>query len=423
MPDPVLRRACDRCHAQKLSCHREENGSCARCTKAKTPCTSSPSLRNRRSRPLPDLTGAVSRERPKRHVPGRGAGVSSDSSVLGTKMTPNALVHLGDRLGGQAQTPTEPSPHPFPYADEAQGWMQSAGNETTQAAAVPSDESDTTTGFDWPSGMSSIAAAYDTGQGPQGQSRLKRSTAHWLQDLVAINVQLFEHANSAMNDTPAPAPTDIPTNDDCIATSGIPGFCRVKRGFDQTVTLAVKFVQALRELHGTSSSDLPGQGFAGGPPNLDPGTTLIIYSCYVRVLELITARLGAIQQTFDAAMAASPPWGGILGSDTTSKVPELPLLTLRVCFSSLEGYPILKLRLTLEVVEEVLDVLNMLMMPVMQKPYSQQRWEDEQTMPWQEQSSIPDVSHKALLSREETAYQMIRDIRRSLKTRRVALMI
>ncbi len=48
--DPVLRRACDRCHAQKTSCEREQNGPCTRCVKANITCVSSPSLRNRRSR-------------------------------------------------------------------------------------------------------------------------------------------------------------------------------------------------------------------------------------------------------------------------------------------------------------------------------------------------------------------------------------
>lgn len=48
----VLRSACNRCHAQKLSCQRKDGGPCARCVKANTTCASSASQRNRRGRSL-----------------------------------------------------------------------------------------------------------------------------------------------------------------------------------------------------------------------------------------------------------------------------------------------------------------------------------------------------------------------------------
>ena len=48
--DPRLRKACDRCHAQKLGCQRSSGArKCDRCTKASKPCTWSISLRNRRN--------------------------------------------------------------------------------------------------------------------------------------------------------------------------------------------------------------------------------------------------------------------------------------------------------------------------------------------------------------------------------------
>nr|A0A2Z5TJB0.1 RecName: Full=Transcription factor himB; AltName: Full=Himeic acid A biosynthesis cluster protein B [Aspergillus japonicus]BBA91559.1 transcription factor [Aspergillus japonicus] len=48
--DLRLRKACDRCHAQKLGCQREAIGAkCVRCEKADKPCTWSISLRNRRA--------------------------------------------------------------------------------------------------------------------------------------------------------------------------------------------------------------------------------------------------------------------------------------------------------------------------------------------------------------------------------------
>ncbi|KAF1730569.1 hypothetical protein CRV24_010032 [Beauveria bassiana] len=46
--EPRLRKACDRCHAQKLGCQRQGNGNCVRCTRANKQCSWSISLRNRR---------------------------------------------------------------------------------------------------------------------------------------------------------------------------------------------------------------------------------------------------------------------------------------------------------------------------------------------------------------------------------------
>ncbi|KAH6897348.1 hypothetical protein B0T10DRAFT_455212 [Thelonectria olida] len=45
MAETVIRKACDRCHAQKLSCKRDKDESCERCVRLKTECKSSPSLR------------------------------------------------------------------------------------------------------------------------------------------------------------------------------------------------------------------------------------------------------------------------------------------------------------------------------------------------------------------------------------------
>lgn len=46
MPEVVNRKACDRCHEQKLGCKRLPDGRCERCVKMKMDCKSSPSLRD-----------------------------------------------------------------------------------------------------------------------------------------------------------------------------------------------------------------------------------------------------------------------------------------------------------------------------------------------------------------------------------------
>ncbi|KAF5017433.1 hypothetical protein F66182_10637 [Fusarium sp. NRRL 66182] len=49
MAETVIRKACDRCHAQKLSCKRYNDEPCERCVRLKTECKSSPSLRYRKN--------------------------------------------------------------------------------------------------------------------------------------------------------------------------------------------------------------------------------------------------------------------------------------------------------------------------------------------------------------------------------------
>lgn len=49
MAETVIRKACDRCHAQKLSCKRYNDEPCERCIRLKTECKSSPSLRYRKA--------------------------------------------------------------------------------------------------------------------------------------------------------------------------------------------------------------------------------------------------------------------------------------------------------------------------------------------------------------------------------------
>ncbi|KAG7407118.1 hypothetical protein DER46DRAFT_686287 [Fusarium sp. MPI-SDFR-AT-0072] len=49
MAETVHRKACDRCHAQKLSCKRYNDEACERCVRLKAECKSSPSLRYRKN--------------------------------------------------------------------------------------------------------------------------------------------------------------------------------------------------------------------------------------------------------------------------------------------------------------------------------------------------------------------------------------
>lgn len=212
--------------------------------------------------------------------------------------------------------------------------------------------------------------------------------------------------------------------------------------------LSLHFLQALRKLHSTSSArNLPvahiTAAWAKAPPILDPGTTLIIYSCYIRVLELFIDRLQAIQDTLFPAAS---------GGASSPSPALLTLPTLAACSCSMDEYPVLKLRMTLELIEEILDVMSGLLLPIIRGPatkgsagagagagssadgvlWRENEDEDEaqRAMPWRgvrrlrQPSQVPQISQQAqaLLTREETAYQIIRDIRRDLKaSRRVSI--
>ena len=63
--DAPIRKACDRCHAQKLSCKRVADEPCERCLRLRVECKSSPSLRYRRHQGEPNPSGLQLRS-PKR---------------------------------------------------------------------------------------------------------------------------------------------------------------------------------------------------------------------------------------------------------------------------------------------------------------------------------------------------------------------
>jgi hypothetical protein len=252
------------------------------------------------------------------------------------------------------------------------------------------------------------ASLLSLGPEPEPQPRTV-TDGEWLQRLVKINVRLFNHTNQALNQTLLPG--DI---DHCIP---------IANAFDETIVLSLQFLQTMRELHGTSSQDLPIHTAASPAPNLDSGTTLIIYSCYVRVLQLFIDRLGAIRGTINAATTAYSAQHSNDGSPpVASSVPPLVLPTLEACSCSLEKFPILRIRMTLEVIEEILDVMSALLLPIVRVSGGRAQQEEERAMPWRGQSLLPEVSQQALLAREEKVYQIIRGIRRELKTSRRALM-
>ena len=281
------------------------------------------------------------------------------------------------------------------------------------ASAAPSASSTTSSTSDDVNLESSridptILAPTSTSSGTQPQR--DKADGQWLQKLVEINLKLFNHASTAADlfSIASSGPSEGTASSAISDQHG--------NGFDETLLLSLHFVQALRKLHGTSSLDLPVYTAAALPPPLDPGSTLIVYSCYVRVLDLITERLGTIRVALgrDPASLSSSPRDFATGTPTSTTystpnaanvVPPIPLPTISTGSCSLEAYPILRLRMTLELVDELLDVMSALVSPLMRGFGNQGQREEE-------------ISRQALLTRKENAYEIIVQIRRELKSSR-----
>ena len=103
MTDGPIRRACNRCHTQKLSCKRVRNEPCERCVRLKAECKSSPSLRFRK----PSNGNSTS------NSAGKSSGRYTTSSYR-DQQTPKRSSHIG--LSHVADFPTVTVPYPGPYS-------------------------------------------------------------------------------------------------------------------------------------------------------------------------------------------------------------------------------------------------------------------------------------------------------------------
>lgn len=176
-------------------------------------------------------------------------------------------------------------------------------------------------------------------------------------------MQLFDHANQAKARDGDSDPASESTRDNEASTiSRPPGF----NSFDETIVLSFYLIKALHSQYSPESLNLDEQSSlpVGPPPNLDSGTMLIIFSCYVRMLDLFMDRLGALMSALSAnatpppatassrAATATPPFpppngsspGPGAGPGSGPNGAALLLPTLVACGCLLEGYPVLRLR-------------------------------------------------------------------------------
>lgn len=285
----------------------------------------------------------------------------ADFDPSNTTVTPDSLGSFADPLYGLQHlgvvTPlTSPAASARDAGDPFFGLGGDAGPtprpSSVHSISIPSSRT----------GPSNTSGEASFSQPPQADGQ-------WLQRLVEINMQLFDHANKARANRAGDSdPASESTRDDEASSSTIrrpPGF----NNFDETIVLSFYLVKALHSLYNPESlkmdehSSLP----VGPPPKLDSGTMLIIFSCYVRMLDLFMDRLGALKSALDTTTTPSPTSASsltattmpsVLPSNMTSSNGSPPgpapgsgpdaaallLPTLVACGCPLEGYPVLRLR-------------------------------------------------------------------------------
>ncbi|KAL3602762.1 hypothetical protein FPOAC2_07074 [Fusarium poae] len=129
MAETVIRKACDRCHGQKLSCKRYNDEPCERCVRLKTECKSSPSLRYRKnqqqhqqqlvensnnsnnnnnnsSQPARNSTSSTERRSPKR----RRTDIQEDASLVSPDTVSVPIVPHTASLTSKSHVPVSPDP-------------------------------------------------------------------------------------------------------------------------------------------------------------------------------------------------------------------------------------------------------------------------------------------------------------------------
>ncbi|KAI0195494.1 hypothetical protein F4808DRAFT_464194 [Astrocystis sublimbata] len=443
-PEPVLRRACDRCHAQKLSCQRSNNEPCARCRRVHAQCTTSPSLRNRRPRHTDRARHAASTraERPFESPQCPPVGIPAPTTPDGGQ---GALVHeldmvpwagvghfseipLASDFDGAGLFPNlfDPDRLPTPFlAQPPEFHSQDFGTVTSKnyddAIRGAPDELLSSSTAPGQSPESTLVAAHvstsarthseDSGSlagssdstGIFSSHTSSHASPRWLQTLVEINVQLFSLASNKDDQV------DSPDGDGHI---GPPG-----NGFDKILLLAQRLLRTLCALYGSAQPDRDTRGIVHlrkpwvPQTNLDTGSTLIIMSCHVRWIELLMDRLVRIMDIMSETKGLISHQAHATAAQSANTASR-PTLTAFTC--SLDAFPILRLRITLELIEHTVDMLRRALVPLVSHSSQSIGHHNLGDGP----GKMPDVSEKLLLARDEEVYELIADIRKKLSIAR-----
>ncbi|KAH7145660.1 hypothetical protein B0J13DRAFT_442571 [Dactylonectria estremocensis] len=392
MSETVIRKACDRCHAQKLSCKRFNDKACERCLRLNTECKSSPSLRYRKQQqqqqqqrqqsqqnqqqqqqhtqhhqqlPVFETASSGCRSPKRRRTDSDPSLVSPDTALLAPfvdlpvvaeavpvshpAVTPEAALELADfsftldQLGlftagepeylSHAELPSTPLPLHPPLVPPP----------TCAFTASPWDTQPATLGG------TSCTPAHDS-----PDKRLRRRTKHrprqiqlsdrdqaapllreppsihWMAQLSDINTLLLDLSSAlpSPQETAQNGPALDRPTDDRFKGSGFP--------IDDMFQLTRQVADILEQ-----SSSKPFEPIDSS----DPGNSMFILSTYTRLLDMYQKVFALVQSELSQA-----------GSDATFLFWKLPDVT--VGSFAVESSTFLQMSLTIQVAEEFLSRLR-----------------------------------------------------------------
>ncbi|KAF6816538.1 hypothetical protein CSOJ01_02920 [Colletotrichum sojae] len=464
MMDGPNRKACDRCHTQKLSCKRVGDEACERCIRLKTQCKSSPSLRYRKQHQHQQPTDDVVRRSipsPKRQRIGGGSqAVQPDLSTLKTQpddsisgngafgdhdvVSSDAMLGIVDFDFGFGQptlyhqhnpAPDQHLPPPFPDAMDdlmAGGSMShswSPPHSTTSGSAFTSPvapEADPASriflGSPSPQRGSAGPAQPHGDMTSQGGTRKRArqrtrqitlrpapggqvpAAEQWMPRIIDINSRLFELCSRLPHQIEAP---EDPGRLGIVSSPAGGSSVTTPFPIDEMFKLSRHFAEILAEMAPTegaspTSEDERHQPGRGLDSLADPATCLFVLSTYVRLLDMYQRVFSCIHSQLAHLQPASlfQSW-------------KLPGVT--VGSFAVDSTPSLQVSLTIQLAEEFLLQMRRAassLDPTLRSAASPPgRAPDVVSM----FSGVADVSFQALKRQEESLGQELKSLRKDME--------
>ncbi|WYZ43341.1 hypothetical protein EsH8_VI_001040 [Colletotrichum jinshuiense] len=459
MSDSPIRKACDRCHRQKLSCKRVGDEACERCIRLKEECTSSPSLRYRKQNQHSSTGDVVRRSAPsaKRQRTASGSQVAQPNlsiarpqhggSVCGSTpfgdnavVSPDAMLDMVDfdfgfgpsGLYQQSQNQQHHLPQSFTGAmeDLMSGHADSIPHCWSPVHSVSSDSA-----FTSPMAAETDRAylessragqplrsskPYDTTPQRRPRKRVKPktrqimlrpcaggqgpSTEEWMPRITGVNSRLFELSSCL--------PLQIDSSEDpsrfSIASTPDDGSLRMAPfPIDEMFKVSRHFADLLTEISprmevASPASDDGNSHLTRGLNSLsDPATCLFVLSTYVRLLDMYQKVFSCIHS--ELAQLES---GNLFQS---WKLPGVTVGSFVV-----DSTPSLQLSLTIQLAEEFLLQMRRAtasLDPTLRSDDSPAGKAPDATSMF---SGVVDVSFQALKRQEESLGRELKDLRKAM---------
>ncbi|KAK1574039.1 uncharacterized protein LY79DRAFT_673182 [Colletotrichum navitas] len=467
MSDGPIRKACDRCHRQKLSCKRVGDEACERCIRLKEECTSSPSLRYRKQNQQ-GSTRDHSRKRvpsPKRQRKEGGRPVAhTDLSIVKAQNVASVCSNTGFRDDGTVSSDAmlDIVDFDFGFGGHSAGLYQSGPNQQqpvqqafggSMDALIP-DHGDTIvhswspvhsttsdsafaspmapeTGFAGraylgsPSPYGHLSTSSEL-QEPAPQRTSKRrigqrarqimlqpyagghgsSTEEWMPRITEVNSRLFELSS----DLPAQMDSSEEHGRSSMASTPDDGSSTTAPfPIDEMFKLSRHFADILAEMSppaevGSPASDDGSSQLARRLNSLsDPATCLFVLSTYVRLLDMYQKVFSYIHSELAQ-----------LESGKLFQSWKLPGVT--VGSFAVDSTPSLQMSLTIQLAEEFLLQMRRAttsLDPALRSDSSSVGRASDATSMF---SGVVDVSFQALKRQEESLGKELKELRKAMES-------